>query len=110
MILSVETYFIALIVACGILAIAAAVLIVRHWGSWDESSRQGVITQLYALGKIVLNALKNDGKISGDELSDILTQIQAIIASARKTTIDKISDEFKSNSKEEKAINVTVSE
>jgi len=108
-----DAYLIALIVACGVLAIVAAILIVRHWGTWDESSRQDVITQLYALGKIVLKSLKNDGKIDGNELSDILTQIQAIIAAARKTTIDKVSSEFISGSDEnsaDNAIKVTVTE
>jgi len=90
-----EPYLIALIAAVGVLAIIALILIIRKWGSSSKEDKNSVITQLYAIGSTILKSLKNDGKISSDELEDILTQVQALIAILRGENLDTVKSEFR---------------
>ena len=96
-----EPYILALIIAVGVLAIVALVLIIVRWraGSLDTKA---VITQLYAIGATILKSLKNDGKISADELENILTEVKALIAVLQGSNLEEVEglDAKKSNTVE----------
>lgn len=93
---------IPLIIGLCILAVVAAgctYIILRNWSGWTESTRQAVITQLYAVAKTLFDAAK-DGQITAPELRNIFIAVISVIAAMRGTTLDTVEQEFPAISKE----------
>lgn len=75
-------------------------LILRGWAGWTDTTRQAVITQLYAVAKTIFLAL-SDGQITGPELRNIFVAVLSVIAAMRGTTLDTVEQEFPSIPKQE---------
>ena len=88
-----EAYFILGITFLILTCVGLLIYFIIGWGKWPESTRQAVITQLYAVAKTLWSATK-DGVISQAELRSLFSAVIGVIAASRGVTLDEVEQEF----------------